>query len=208
MLTYDWIKNREQVTEAKYAEDEDEFIRDTDKKFGAGKKGGLEQLSRKVGAVFAAKDHEKRLLDGIDLSNVKVVVPMLVVQEPFISSEITATFLAEQFGSMRRKQQMDPRITCTFPLILDVSEVENLKPYLSSAKISFVDCIMERVRIGSGRFLSFGDFLREYLSERKIVPIKDPETSERFRLIMDRISKRFFNKPFPLTEEIVPPTNG
>ena len=153
--------------EAKYAEDEDEFIHDTDKKFGAGKKAGLEQLSRKVGAIFAAKDHQKRLLHGIDLSNVKVVVPMLIVQEPFISSEITATYLVEEFGSLKRKQQMDPSITCTFPLILDVSEVENLKPYLSSGKISFIDCIMKRIGTGSSGFLSFGDFLRGYVSERK-----------------------------------------
>jgi hypothetical protein len=188
--------------DAKYAEDEDEFIGDLEKKFGTGKGAGIEQLSRKVGAVFAGKASQRRLLDGIDLSGVKVVVPMLIVQEPFISSEITAPYLVEAFGNLKRKQELDPKITCTFPLILDVSEIENLKPYLSSGKILFVDCIIERIRVGGSGFLSFGDFLRGYIQERRIVRMKDTETSERFRSIMNRISNRFFNKPFPPREEV------
>ena len=188
--------------DAKYAEDEDEFIRDTEKKFGAEKKAGMEQLSRKVGAVFAAKASQRRLLQGIDCSGVRVVVPIMIVQEPFISSEITAPYLVEVFQTLKHKQQIDPRIDCTFPLILDVSEIENLKPYLSSGKISFVDCIMERIRMGGTRFLSFSDFLRGYRSERNIAPMKDSEMSARFRQIMNRISERFFGKPFVPSKKV------
>jgi hypothetical protein len=182
--------------DAKYAEDEDEFIRDTEKKFGTEKRAGMEQLSRKVGAVFAAKPSQRRLLQGIDCSGVRIVVPIMIVQESFISSEITTPYLVEVFQTLKHKQSIDPKINCTFPLILDVSEIENLKPYLSSGKISFIDCIMERIRLGGSRFLSFSDFLREYRNERNIAPMKDPEMSARFEKIMDRISKRFFGKQF------------
>jgi hypothetical protein len=182
--------------DAKYAEDEDEFICDLEKKFGGEKKAGMEQLSRKVGAVFAAKMSQRRPLRGIDTSNVKVVVPMMIVQESFVSSEITTPYLVEIFKSLKYKQGVDPRIACTFPLVLDVSEIENLKSYLISGKISFIDCIMERIRMGGIRFLSFGDFLRGYIHERNITPMKDPETSARFRLIMNRVSERFFDKQF------------
>jgi hypothetical protein len=187
--------------DAKYAEDEDDFMRDTDKKFGSDKKAGMEQLARKIGAIFAPTAKLRRPLQGIDHSGVKVVVPLLVVQEPFISSEITTPYLVDVFGTLKRKQHLDPKVTCTIPLVLDISEIESLGPYLLSGKISFIDCIMERVRIGATGFLSFGDFLREYINQKKIERVKDTGTLERFRAIMKRSSERFFKKPFTQDEE-------
>jgi hypothetical protein len=194
--------------DAKYAEDEDEFIRDLQKKVGRDKKAGMEQLSRKVGAVFASNKAKRRHLIGIDTSNVKVIVPMLIVQESFVSSEVTTPYLVDVFESLKYKENINPQVACTFPLILDVSEVENLKPYVMSGKISFIDCIMERIRMGRGGFLSFGDFLRGYVDQRKIMRMKDVETQERFRLIMNRTSERFFNKPFLPNGRAIPPANG
>jgi hypothetical protein len=182
--------------EAKYAEDEDEFIRDTEKKFGRDKRAGMEQLARKIGAVLASPMKLIRPLLDIDHSGVKVVVPLLIVQEPFISSEVTTPYLVDIFGTLKRKQQLNPKVTCTIPLVMDISEIESLSPYLVSGKISFIDCIMKRVHLGGTRFLSFGDFLREYIDERRIERLKDTGTHERFRLIMNRISERFFKKPF------------
>jgi hypothetical protein len=64
---------------AKYAEDEREFIKDVGRKFGGDKGAGIEQLVRKIAAVFAANPKERRNLVGIDSANVKIVVPLLVV---------------------------------------------------------------------------------------------------------------------------------
>jgi hypothetical protein len=194
--------------DAKYAEDEDEFMEDTEKKFGGGKKAGMEQLARKVGAVFAATAKLRRPLQDIDHSRVKVVVPLLIVQEPFISSEITTPYLVDIFGTLKRKQQLDPKVTCTIPLVLDISEIESLGPYLLSGKISFIDCIMERVQLGGTRFLSFGDFLREYIYKRKIERLRDTGADERYRLIMNRISERFFKKPFTPDDKVSNTYNG
>ena len=84
----------------------------------------------------------------------------------------------------------------TFPIVLDVSELESLKPYVTGKKLSMVDCLMERVRIGANGFLSFRDFFREYLRQKGIEQVTDEETFTRFRAIMNRISLRFFKKSF------------
>lgn len=186
---------------AKYAEKEDEFIKEIERKFGNEKRAGMEQLARKVGAVFAAKPSQRRILNGIDSSPAAVVVPMLITQEPFASSEIIGPYLASIFGSLKRKQQISPKINCTPPLILDVSEVERLKPYLQAGKVSFMDCIMERVRLGSQVHLSFGDYFREYRKERSIGSMQDEDTMNHFRSIMNRVTERFFKKPRSLAHE-------
>jgi hypothetical protein len=180
---------------AKYADDADEFVRDLDRKFGAQKGAGVEQLVRKIAAVFAEKPVTRRSLKGFDTSSVRVVIPVLVVQESFVSSELTASYLVDVFGTLKRKERLDPSITCTFPVVMDVSEVEALRPFLAEGKVSLIDCLMERVRMGSGGLLSFRDFFRHYRQEKNIETVPDDETFARFKQIMDRISMRFFKKP-------------
>ncbi|OLB36490.1 MAG: hypothetical protein AUH11_10920 [Acidobacteria bacterium 13_2_20CM_57_17] len=64
-----------------------------------------------------------------------------------------------------------------------------------------VECLMERARIGTNGFLSFRDFFREYLRQRGVERVTDDETLTRFRAIMNRISQRFFKKPFETRSE-------
>lgn len=189
------------TAKAKYAEDEEEFIRDVDKKFGRAKGAGIEQLARKLGTIFSSAVGKRRSLVGIDPSNAKIVIPVLIVQESFISSEITAPYLADEFASMKHKLELDDGVYFCFPLIIDVSEFETLKPYLTTGKISFIDCLMERVKIGGSSILSFRDYFREYLQRQNIPPIRDEELVLRFREIMNRISLRFFKKPFEAPNE-------
>lgn len=186
---------------AKYAEDEEEFICDTEKKFGTAKGAGIEQLSRKLGAVFSSTVGNRRSLVGLDSSDAKIVIPVLIVQESFISSEITAANLADEFATMKHRLELDAGVYFCFPLIIDVSEFETLKPYLTSGKISFIDCLMGRVRLGARGILSFRDYFREYLQRQNIPPIRDEELVLRFREIMNRISLRFFKKPFEAPSE-------
>ncbi len=181
---------------AKYSEDEQEFLRDLNRKFGRDRGAGIEQLVRKISAVFAAKPKERRPLTGIDPSGVHVIIPVLVVQDPFVSSEATTPYLVDVFGTMKRKQHLDRKIVCTTPLVLGVSDIEALAPYLVSRRVSFVDCLMERSRLGGARFLSFRDFFRGYLHDRDIAIARDEAVFERFRQIVDRVSRRFFNHPF------------
>jgi hypothetical protein len=185
---------------AKYSEDEQVFLRDLNRKFGRDRGAGIEQLVRKISAVFAAKPKERRPLTGIDASGARVILPVLVVQDPFVSSEATTPYLVDVFGTMKRKQHLDRKIVCTTPLVLGVSDIEALAPYLLTRRVSFVDCLMERSRLGGARILSFRDFFRVYLHDRDIAMARDEAVFERFGQIVDRVSRRFFNHPFKSSE--------
>lgn len=182
--------------EAKYAEDEAALIEDINRKFGKGEDGGLSQLAKKIGQVFASDSAKRRTITGVDTNKCTVVVPILIVQDTFVGSEIVHPFLYEVFGSLKRMQQFERRITIVGPLVLGVGDVEMLRPYLKHGKISFRECMMERVSLGGKKHISFHDFFRDYLTSRSIGPIWDEDAKERFRLVMDRVSQRFFNKPF------------
>jgi hypothetical protein len=182
--------------EAKYAEDEMALIDDLNRKFGKGTDGGLSQLARKIGQIFAANSAKRRTIAGVDTSKIAVVIPILVVQENFVSSEITHPFLYDVFGSLKRMQSLERRINVVGPLVLDVGDIEMLKPYIQSGKVAFRDCMMERISFGGSKHLSFHDFLREFLTRRSIGPMRDEDTTKRFRSVMERVSQRFFNKSF------------
>ncbi len=180
---------------AKYAESEDEFVRDLDRKFGGQKGAGVEQLVRKISAVFADKSAKRRSLNGLDTSGVKIVIPVLVVQDAFVGSVITASYLAGVFEALRRKKHLDPGLNCTSLLVIEISDIEILKPFLLTRKITLSECLMERSRMAGVGLLSFRDFFHQYLQNKNVGWVSDDETMSRFEQIMDRISRRFFKKP-------------
>jgi len=179
---------------AKYAENENEFIRDLDRKFGREKGAGIEQLFRKLAALFAEVPERRRHIDGLDTSNTEIVIPVLIVQDSFVSSELTASYLADVFASLLNRERIDPKVACTFPLVLDVSDLEALRPFLAAGEISFCDVLRDRVRLGSG-VLPFRDFFQFYRTSRNVRWVPDDDTMRRFTEIMDRLSIRFFKKP-------------
>ena len=179
---------------AKYAENENEFTRDLDRKFGSEKGAGIEQLVRKLAALFAEAPEHRRHIDGLDTSNTRIVIPVLIVQDSFVSSELTASYLADVFGALLNRERIDPKVACTFPLVLDVSDLEALRPFLAAGEISFGDCLRDRARLGSG-VLPFRDFFQFYRASRNVRWVPDDNTMHRFTEIMDRLSIRFFKKP-------------
>jgi hypothetical protein len=79
--------------------------------------------------------------------------------------------------------------------------VANRRQHRSNGSVSFIDCLMERVKIGASSILSFRDYFREYLQKHSIPPARDEELDLRFREIINRISLRFFKKPFEASNE-------
>jgi hypothetical protein len=184
--------------EAKYADDEMALIDDLNRKFGKGDDGGLSQLARKIGQIFASNPAKRRTIAGVDTSNISVVVPILIVQEKFVSSEMAHPFLYDIFGSLKRMQSLERRINVVGPLVFDVGDIEMLKPYIKSGKVTFRECMMERIGFGGSKHLSFHDFLRDFLTKRSIGPMRDEDTTKRFRSVMERVSQRFFTTSFTI----------
>src|ERR1700733_9424509 len=72
--------------DARYSGTSATFLADLDKKVVV----GCKQLAEKIGAIFAADDGNRRELEDLDCSNVRAVVPVLVLQDhilrvPFVN---------------------------------------------------------------------------------------------------------------------------
>jgi len=180
--------------EAKYAENENELIDDLRLKFGTDPRAGVGQLARKIGQVFNAKDSQRRKLRDVDSSTATLIVPVMVVQEPFVSSHITSIYLRGEFRSALRLQDVSKRVLCTGLQILDVGEIEGLRPYLRSGQCTFGDCLMGWARLGD-KAVPFHEYFAAYFREKRLTAISDSEIATRARKILDRISTRFFGHP-------------
>jgi hypothetical protein len=180
--------------DAKYAENEDALIRDLALKFGRDRGAGVEQLARKIFQVFNAKPTQKRKLRGLDSSRCRVVVPILVVQEPFVSSPLISRYLCGEFRSAK-STELSKRITCAGLQILDVGELEGIRPYIRSGQIGFNDCLMGRARLGDNA-PPFGEYFAGYFRSKRLTGVRDYDFETRSKSILDRVSTRFFGHDF------------
>ena len=127
------------------------FVRDLNRKFGSKREQGSSSSSANSAALFTREAPEcRRHIDGLDTSNTRIVIPVLIVQDSFVSSELTASYLADVFGALLNRERIDHKVVCTFPLVLDVSDLEALRPFLAVGEISFGDCLRDRACLGSG----------------------------------------------------------
>lgn len=181
--------------DAKYAEDEDALIDDLRMKFGTDSRAGVGQLARKIGQVFCSKERERRTLHRLDSAKVKVVVPIMVVQESFVSSPLISTYLAGEFRSAMRKQQPLSSVSVGSLQILDVADLETIRPYLRSRQCTFRECLMERVRMGD-KAPEFRAVFGRYFRQRKMTTEIDSDFAARSRVIFNRIAIRFFGRPY------------
>lgn len=179
--------------DAKYAEDEDRFVQDVNLKFGRSRGAGVEQLARKIGRAFHVRDYRRRAVQGLDVSGIATVVPVMVVQDPFISSYLTSFYLCGEFRSAMQAQELSRRTTCTGLQLLHVADIETLRPYVASKQCSVADCIMGRARLGD-KAPAFDDYFIQFSRERDLKPALDSEFEQRARAIFDRVSRRFFGR--------------
>jgi hypothetical protein len=190
---------------AKYTESLDEFLKGLEKKFGTESGAGLEQLVRKISQVFAAHENGQRELEGIDLSQIDVVVPVLVVQDNFVSSFLTVPWLAKSFRDSMRKKALNHKVVLTSLLALHVEDVENLHTYVKAGDFSLGECLIQAGKNGDprpGRLFAFADLLRLFLQDKKIDRVPTSDFDRKFREVLDRLCLRFFNKKFGPIEPV------
>jgi hypothetical protein len=182
--------------ESKFSEDLKLLIPDLYDKFGRSKTGALLQMASNITQVFNENQAQRRGIESLDLTRTRVVVPVLVVQEKFVSSPLTAYFLANEFRSELRKQRLARDIDCQCQglIVMDAYDIEALRACNSNPTFNLLDCIFERSRLGD-QVYDFHDFLIDYAHKRQVSLKSDPAMDERFRAIFDRVSQRFFHRP-------------
>jgi len=184
---------------AKYADNLGQFIMNLEKKFGNEPGAGVEQLARKISQVFAANPKERRELEGIDLSPIDIVVPVLVVQDNFVSSMFTVPWLAKLFRDLLRKKSINRKVVWTSLLVLHVEDVESIQTYIKTGDFSVGECLLYAGKCGDpgsaqGLF-EFSDLFRRFLTEKNIQPVK-AGANRQFEEILDRATLRLFNRKF------------
>ncbi len=184
---------------AKYADNLDQYVQSLEKKFGTEPGAGVEQLVRKISQVFAAKAAERRALEGIDLAPIDIVVPVLVVQDNFVSSMFTLPWLAKTFRDLIRKKSINHKIVLTSLLVLHVEDVESIGTYIKTGGFSVGECMLYAGKCGdpgsSQRLFEFADLFRKFLTDKNIQPVK-AGGDRRFDEILNRVTLRLFNRPF------------
>ncbi len=182
--------------ESKFSEDPKLLMPDLEDKFGSSRTGALWQMAANVTQVFHDKRALRRKIEELDLANTQVVVPVLVVQEKFVSSPLTAYFLAGSFRSVLRKQRLTRDIDCQCQglIVMDAYDVEALRVCNSNSAFDLLNCIFERSRLGD-QVYDFHDFLIDYAKQSGISLKSDQVMDAKIKAIFDRISDRFFHRP-------------
>jgi len=182
---------------AKYADDLDQFVRGLEKKFGTESGAGVEQLARKISQVFATKMEERRELEGIDLSSIDIVVPVLVVQDNFVSSMLTIPWLAKSFRDLMRKKSINHKVVLTSLLVLHVEDVESIQTYIKTGNFSLGECLLYAGKCGDPgppqHLFQFSDLFGKFLTHKNVQPVK-AGNDKRFVEILDRVALRLFNQ--------------
>jgi hypothetical protein len=190
---------------AKYADSEEEFLSDLNLKFGTEPRAGVEQLVRKIGQIFARKPSDRRAVDWLNPEEIDLLIPILVVQEQFVSSIFTAPWLAKTFRDCMRKKELIKRLIWTGLVVMNVEELEAIRPCIASCQFSFFDCLMHRVRLGdpgSGdKMFTFSDTFENFLKVKGISPPSETDFTDRFDRIFNRASLRFFGRPFEPSQD-------
>lgn len=185
---------------AKYSEDRNLFLQDLDLKFGCQPGAGVEQLVRKISQVFHVDESKRRRLSGVNATEVAIVVPVLIVQDSFVSSPFTVPWLAKKFRDSMRKCPLDNKLIWLGLVVVDVGELEATRPHIAAREISFVEAVMYRAQKGDpgsdNRIFTYRDAVLSLLEAKNVTEIPHSDFEERFEGIVNRVSTRFFGKSF------------
>ena len=187
-------------SEAKYSEAVDVFLEDLERKFGRDKGAGIEQLSRKIGSVFARKDIDRKNIEGLEQNDINVVIPVMVVQDAYASSPLVSPWLAARFRDSMRKKDLRKRLQWLGLVVLDVGELEAIRPHVLAKEVTLSDCILERAKRGDpglGKWpFTFRDIVEKLLDSKGINEIPRSDFNDKFDTLIERIAQRFFNRSF------------
>jgi hypothetical protein len=182
---------------SKYAEQIDQFLSSLNQKFGMEPRAGIEQLVRKIAQLFDQDQTELRSLEGVESNDIKVVIPVLIVQDNFVSSFLAIPFLAKLFRDSMRGKNLRRGVMWTSLLVLHIEDVENLSTHIKAGHFSLTECLLYAAKKGDpgpSRLFAFADILREFLEGAKIVRVPETEFDKKFAEIINRLTLRLFNK--------------
>jgi hypothetical protein len=182
--------------EAKYSGDIGILSDDLEKKFGCGERGaGIEQLARKLEMLFNKDPKERKTFSNFDVSRIKKVYPVLIVQDLSLQIGLANNKLRRIFEEEKESHNIDPSLIVRPLSLLTIEKLENLLPYLDAGDFTFVD-ILEEYTTGSYEPLdSFHNVLYYYREKKKIPHRVNNWIREKHDQILDSIKKQISEAP-------------
>lgn len=153
---------------AKYSGNLESLLKDLDKKYGSQRKGGIEQLVRKIELVFNSELEKRKTIPELKPEHVRVVYPVLVVQEHSLQMGLAIKKLRQIFDQEIKKKKVSSLIFIRPLSVLSVEDLEILLPYIDKGHFSFTD-ILEEYATGKHEELEhFQGILGRFRKGRKI----------------------------------------
>jgi hypothetical protein len=95
-------------------------------------------LAEKIGAIFAADDRNRRELEDLDCSNVRAVVPVLVLQDHILRVPFVNWYLNRRFQEFIGQQEIRPGVVVRPLTVLMIHELESIVHSVESEDFDFV----------------------------------------------------------------------
>ena len=151
---------------------------------------GIKQLSNAIQLLGHAKESEMREVQGIDMSTVKKIYPVLVLSDPIFSLVFMNRYFNFEFKNIVRYCDLKPHLKIMPLSVLTVEDLEYLEPYLKDTPLHVhLDNWLQV--FNRNESLPFGEYLR-YLRERE--PRENPYIEQEFKRIHADIMEYFTSR--------------
>lgn len=130
--------------DAKYGGDPEKLKTELEKKYVKPK--GVFQIARAISVAF--DQSQLPAIDGVDLSGVRTVIPLLITRDEVGDGFFVNAYLDRRFTEARKGLGLDAAISpvhCTPLLSIAVDTIEKLTPYLSDTRLAAI--LVERLRL-------------------------------------------------------------
>lgn len=126
--------------DARYSGDSATFLADLDKKFAV----GCKQLAEKIGAAFADDDQNLRELEDLDCSDVRAIVPVLVLQDHILRVPFVNWHLNRRFQQYMGQQKIRFGVVVRPLTVLIIHDLESIVHSVESEDFDFVYALQNR----------------------------------------------------------------
>lgn len=128
---------------AKYAGDPDTLLEDLEKKFGRKPKAGVEQLGRKLELVFNADPKLRKTFSLLNVSNIRKVYPVLVVQDLSLRIGLANWKLRQWLEQELSDRRIDSEVRIRPLSLLTIENLEMVLPHVDAGDFAFTEILDE-----------------------------------------------------------------
>jgi hypothetical protein len=134
------------------------FFDGLNKQFGSEPRAAVEQLFRNIALVFGLDSHHRQVR-GLELSKVRKVYPLAIVQEPMLGFWLAAKLLIEPFVKRVEATLWKLDVEIRPVAFMTVEELEGIAEYMKAGDFTLIEFLRDKHGMDRDYKLSVGQFL-------------------------------------------------